>query len=62
MYVNTNIDKKEPEASDSFEKELRIILGKVYDNQFFLNEKDLKVLRYLSNKGDHNAPPIILIK
>jgi hypothetical protein len=59
MYIKTSQHQSSPQASDLTESELRQILGKIYDNQFFINKDDLEILKYLSQKGDHDNSPII---
>jgi len=60
MYIKTKIQKEEyPPIGSGNARELRELLGNIYDNQLFLNKEDLKVLKYLGQKGDHDKSPKI---
>lgn len=61
MQIETKIDSR-PEMfplGNYDEGELKRLLGDIYDNQLFLSKEDLKVLRYLGQKGDHDKSPKI---
>lgn len=46
---------------DSHEKEVYYLVNRIKDNMSFLDKQDLKVLRYLSTKGDFPEQKAILI-
>jgi len=49
MYIPT--DPKLTKAPDSLRRELKEVLSKIWENQYFLDRKDLEKLEYFGKKG-----------
>lgn len=49
MYIST--DPKSAKAPDSLRRELKEVLSKIWENQYFLDRKDLEKLEYFGKKG-----------
>jgi len=49
MHIPTDPELRK--APDSIRRELEEVLSKIWENQYFLDRKDLEKLEYFSKKG-----------